>query len=113
MHTNGNDWSAHEYIDAVARSVHGETVRWPQWPSMDAVIVLPVHARHHPGKNAVLLWNHDFGWSWGVEEADVRRTISIVDTLGIGRTPDPLRCADRVIELISARAVCSRMCSEE
>ena len=112
MHTNGNDWSAHEYVDAVARSVHGETVRWPQGPSMDAVIVLPVHARHHPGKNAVLLWNHDFGWSWGVEEADVRRTISIVDTLGIGRTPDPLRCADRVIELIS-QAVCSRMCSEE
>ncbi|XGU19773.1 DUF6292 family protein [Rhodococcus sp. 3Y1] len=71
----------------------------------------PVHARNHPGKNAVLLWNHDFGWSWGVEEADVRRTISIVDTLGIGRTPDPLRCADRVIELIS-QAVCSSMCSE-
>lgn len=64
------------------------------------------------GKTAVLLWNHDFGWSWGVEESDVRRTISIVDTLGIGRTPDPLRCADRVIELISAQTVCSRMCSE-
>lgn len=113
MHTNGKNWYARDYVDAVARSVHGETVRWPSNASMDAVIVLPVYARNYPGLNAVLLWNRNFGWSWGIEERDFCRTISVVRPLGIGRVPEPGRCADRVIDLISAGPTCTGMCNQQ
>ncbi|MCQ4118450.1 DUF6292 family protein [Rhodococcus tibetensis] len=88
-----------DYIHAVARCVHADSIDWWASESIDVVLVLPLRLRYLPGRNAVLVWNRHFGWSLGVEGVG-RASVVVIDGLGIGRTPPPAVCSDRALELI-------------
>ncbi|MDV7351723.1 DUF6292 family protein [Rhodococcus oxybenzonivorans] len=88
-----------DYINAVARCVHADSIDWWDSEGVDVVLVLPLRLRYLPGRNAVLVWNRRFGWSLGAEGVG-RGSIVVIEGLGIGRTPPPALCSDRALELI-------------
>jgi hypothetical protein len=88
-----------DYIHAVARCVHADSIDWWDSEGVDVVLVLPLRLRYLPGRNAVLVWNRHFGWSLGAEGVG-RGSIVVIEGLGIGRTPPPALCSDRALELI-------------
>ena len=88
-----------DYIHTVARSVHADSIDWWECDGFDAVLVLPFRLHYLPGRNAVLAWNRTFGWSLGVEGLG-RRSVIVIDGLGLGRMPSPAVCAERAVELI-------------
>ncbi|WP_072691121.1 DUF6292 family protein [Rhodococcus marinonascens] len=87
-----------DYITAVARDVHADSIDWWEMGSIDVVLVLPFRLHKLPERNAVLSWNRNFGWSLGVEGLGC--SVVIIDGLGIGRMPSPAQCSDRAAELI-------------
>ncbi|AOW92659.1 hypothetical protein BFN03_08020 [Rhodococcus sp. WMMA185] len=87
-----------DYILAVARDVHADSVDWWEMESIDVVLVLPFRLHNLPDRNAVLSWNRNFGWSLGVEGLGC--SVVVIDGLGIGRMPSPAQCSDRTAELI-------------
>jgi hypothetical protein len=88
-----------DYIHTVARTVHADSIDWWDSDGIEAVLVLPHRLHYLPGRNAVLAWNRTFGWSLGVEGLG-RRSVIVIDGLGIGRMPSPTVCAERAVELI-------------
>ncbi|TQC46022.1 hypothetical protein EEB14_28455 [Rhodococcus sp. WS4] len=88
-----------DYIHAVARGVHADSVDWWDSDALEAVLVLPFRLHYLPGRSAVLAWNRNFGWSLGVEGLG-RRSVIVIDGLGLGRMPSPAVCAERAVELI-------------
>ena len=88
-----------DYVAAVARALRAETVRGWDGFTFDAIITMPTGFLHYCGRNVVVAWNHHFGWAWGVEGHSVE-SVLIIEGLGLGRTPGPARCADRVDEAI-------------
>ncbi|AII03788.1 MULTISPECIES: DUF6292 family protein [Rhodococcus] len=88
-----------DYIHTVARSVHADSIDWWDTDGIEAVLVLPLRLHYLPGRNAVLAWNRTFGWSLGVEGLG-RRSVIVIDGLGVGRMPSPAVCAERAVELI-------------
>ncbi|MFC9552469.1 DUF6292 family protein [Rhodococcus sp. NPDC056960] len=88
-----------DYIHAVARSVHADSIDWWAGDALDAVLVLPFRLHYLPGRSAVLAWNRTFGWCLGVEGLG-RRSVVVIDGLGIGRMPSPAVCAERAVEMI-------------
>ncbi|UOT01079.1 DUF6292 family protein [Rhodococcus opacus] len=88
-----------DYIHTVARSVHADSIDWWDSDGIEVVLVLPLRLHYLPGRNAVLAWNRTFGWSLGVEGLG-RRSVIVIDGLGIGRMPSPAVCAERAVELI-------------
>ena len=89
-----------DYVAAVARALGAETVRGWDGVTFDAVITLPTGFRHYSGRNVVVAWNHHFGWALGIE-GHSPESVLIIESLGLGRTPRPARCTDRVDETIA------------
>ncbi|MFD4180848.1 DUF6292 family protein [Rhodococcus sp. NPDC058514] len=92
-----------DYVGAVATALGAESVEWPEGGAFDAVVTLPSQIAHFPGQQAVLAWNRHFGWSLGVNGRTPGNLV-ILGGLGVGRTPQPARCADRAAELIADHA---------
>ncbi|MFC9840628.1 DUF6292 family protein [Rhodococcus sp. NPDC127530] len=88
-----------DYIHTVAGSVHADSIDWWDSDGIEVVLVLPLRLHYLPGRNAVLAWNRTFGWSLGVEGLG-RRSVIVIDGLGVGRMPSPAVCAERAVELI-------------
>lgn len=92
-----------DYVGAVATTLRAEFVDWPEGGAFDAVVTLSSEIAHFPGQQAVLAWNRNFGWSVGVYGRTPGNLV-ILDGLGVGRMPQPTRCADRAAELIADHA---------
>jgi len=89
-----------DYVAAVARALRAETVRGWDGVTFDAIITVPIGFRHYCGRDVVVAWNHHFGWALGIEGHSLE-SVLIIESLGLGRTPGPIRCADRVDEAIA------------
>lgn len=89
-----------EYISSVAVTMDAESVRWCEILAFDAVLTLSCAIPHYRGRKAVLAWNRHFGWFLGVHGL-TQGNVVIIDGLGLGRLPEPTRCADRLVELIA------------
>ncbi|MCQ4119497.1 DUF6292 family protein [Rhodococcus tibetensis] len=89
-----------EYIRSVAATVEADTVEWWQGPAFDAVLTLSSEIPCYRGRKVVLAWNRHFGWSVGVHGLTGGNVV-IIEGLGIGRAPEPTRCADRVVEAVA------------
>ncbi|MFZ2175490.1 MAG: DUF6292 family protein, partial [Rhodococcus sp. (in: high G+C Gram-positive bacteria)] len=99
--------SVADYVTTVATTLDAEAVQGWDDDAFDVVLTLPDEAPHYPGRKAVLAWNHHFGWSLGVRGLTPTNLV-ILDGLGVGRTPEPGRIADRVAELMAQVAECAR-----
>lgn len=89
-----------DYVAAVARALRAETVRGWDGVTFDAIITMSIGFRHYCGRDVVAAWNHYFGWALGIEGHSLE-SVLIIESLGLGRTPGPARCADRVDEAIA------------
>lgn len=94
----GGAGTVRDYVEAVAREVHADSIDWWDMESVDVVLVLPFRLQELPERSAVLSWNRNFGWFLGVE--GLGSSVVVIDGLGIGRMPSPAQCAERAIELI-------------